>query len=164
MAQITKKTVKTDFRLFIYFWDRVSPQTPSSVSRVLGLQEWSLWIMSSFFRFILQQFTYSQRKRASGWLQDGHAVIILKAKAQTLLSWSSEFQFCYFLNDEIRVLDQRPKLLICQVRPPVPKCQIKRPGEGRERRFITRFRTCRGKRHSEHSAHFQPSLRYRHEL
>jgi hypothetical protein len=33
---------------------------------------------------------------------------------------------------------------IYQVWPPAPKCQIKRPGEGRERRFITWLRTWGG--------------------
>jgi hypothetical protein len=44
------------------------------------------------------------------------------------------------------------------------KCHIKRHGEGRERKFIPQLRTCCGKRQSEHSAHVQPSLGYRHEL
>jgi hypothetical protein len=33
----------------------------------------------------------------------------------------------------------------CQVRPPTPVHQIKRPGEGRERRFITWLGTCHGR-------------------
>jgi hypothetical protein len=52
---------------------------------------------------------------------------------------------------------------ICQVWPPAPKCQTKRPGEDRERLF-TLLRTCCGKRQSKHSAHLQPPLGYRHEL
>jgi hypothetical protein len=52
------------------------------------------------------------------------------------------------------VLDPRPKLgSICLVQPPAPKHQIKRPGEGRERRFITRLRTQRGRTQRRHSAH-----------
>jgi hypothetical protein len=43
-----------------------------------------------------------------------------------------------------------------RVQPPAPKCQIKRHAEGRERRFITQFRTCHGRRQSKHSAHLQP--------
>jgi hypothetical protein len=42
---------------------------------------------------------------------------------------------------------------VCQVWPPAPKRQIKRHGEGRERRLIT---YC-GKRQSKQSAHLQPS-------
>jgi hypothetical protein len=34
---------------------------------------------------------------------------------------------------------------MCQVWPPAPKHHIKRQGEGRERRFITRVGTCPGK-------------------
>jgi hypothetical protein len=56
------------------------------------------------------------------------------------------------------------KWWIHQVQPLSPTHQIKRHGEGRERRFITRPGTCHGKRQSKHSAHLQSSLRYRHEL
>jgi hypothetical protein len=48
-------------------------------------------------------------------------------------------------------------------RPLTPKHQIKRPGEGRERRQ-TRLRTCPGKRQSKHLPYLQPSSGYRHEL
>jgi hypothetical protein len=53
---------------------------------------------------------------------------------------------------------------ICQVWPCIPKCQIKRHGEGRKRRLMTWRGTCCGKRQSKHSAHPQPSSGYRHEL
>jgi hypothetical protein len=43
---------------------------------------------------------------------------------------------------------------ICQVWPLALKCQIKKHGEGRERRFITQLWTCHGKRQNEHSAIF----------
>jgi hypothetical protein len=36
--------------------------------------------------------------------------------------------------------------------------------KGRERRFITRLRTCHGKRQSKHSAHLQLSSGYRPKL
>jgi hypothetical protein len=45
-----------------------------------------------------------------------------------------------------------------------PKHQIKRHGEGRERRFITWLGTCHGKRQSRHSVHLQPFLMYRHKF
>jgi hypothetical protein len=45
-----------------------------------------------------------------------------------------------------------------------PKHQIKRRGEGRERRFIRGPGTRRGNRQSEHSDHLQPSLGCRREL
>jgi hypothetical protein len=48
--------------------------------------------------------------------------------------------------------------------PLAPKCQIKRHGKDRERRFIAWLGTCHGKRQSKHSAHLQPSLGYRHDL
>jgi hypothetical protein len=65
---------------------------------------------------------------------------------------------------ETGVSDPRPKLLgfTCQVWPPTPKGQIKRHGEGRERRFITQLGTHCGKRQSKHSAHLQPSSGYTH--
>jgi hypothetical protein len=53
---------------------------------------------------------------------------------------------------------------ICWVQPPTPKCQIKRHGEGRERRFIIWLGTCYGKRQSKQSVHSQPSSGYRQEL
>jgi hypothetical protein len=57
---------------------------------------------------------------------------------------------------ETGVLDPRPKLLRLHMpslatRPQKP---IKRHGEGRERRFITRLRTWCGKRQSKHLALF----------
>jgi hypothetical protein len=47
--------------------------------------------------------------------------------------------FCHV--SEIKILNQRPKLLRFHM-PPTTKHQIKRQGEGRERRFITQLRTC----------------------
>jgi hypothetical protein len=63
------------------------------------------------------------------------------------------------MGTETGVLDPRPKLLdsVCLVQPPIPKGQIKRHGEGIERRFIIWLGTCLGKRQGKHSAHFQPS-------
>jgi hypothetical protein len=47
---------------------------------------------------------------------------------------------------ETRVLDPRPKLLRFHMAgPTTPKCQIKRHGVGRERRFITWLSTCVGR-------------------
>jgi hypothetical protein len=76
------------------------------------------------------------------------------------------FKLFWLSRAETRVLDPRPKWLRFHLLGLATghKHQIKKHGEGREKKFITQLGDMPQKRQSKHSAHLQPSSGYRHEL
>jgi hypothetical protein len=98
-----------------------------------------------FFYFMMKIVIEKNRCKFKDDLQIFSVLMFMKK--------SSFYSHAIILKLEFWTQDPHSWDSICQIQPPAPKRQIKRHGEGREKRFITRLRTWHGKKQSKHSVH-----------